>query len=114
MDKETLQLWDADHVSPATEIDSFLKSNGTLLWTQGATFRRVSAHDLEIEIHQDKSIMLVKGDLQDKIFYHVNMNDTEKGILRMFTDKTAPSCYRGEKGEVIEISDITAMSLEML
>lgn len=46
--------------------------------------------DLEIFIHQDESIVLVKGDVYEKIFYHISHNNSEHGILRMFTEKTAP------------------------
>lgn len=102
---ESISLWDDDHISPASEIDSFNKSNDTVLFTKDATFRRVSAFDLEIELHIDNSILLVKGDAQVKFFYLINRNNTETGIMKMFTDQTAPIRYRSGSDE-IEMTEI--------
>lgn len=113
-DNETLSLWEADHISPASEIDSFVKSNGKVLWTKDATYWWVSSTDLEIMIHKDNTVLLVKGDLEDKIFYHTNKNNSESGILWMFTDKTAPKTYWMSNGDSIDMSEIIKIALEML
>ena len=80
-----IQLWDNDSISPASEIDPLVDQNVFLFWTSEATYRKVSPTDLEIQIHDDESVLLVKGDLQEPIYYHSSHNNSSSGILRMFT-----------------------------
>jgi hypothetical protein len=59
------------------------------LWQAEATYRRVSPTDIEIFIHKDETVILLKGG-DEKIFYHVDANNAKTGVIRMFTDATCP------------------------
>ena len=54
----TVGVWEHDKYSPACQLYCYNKCNISLIWTPEATYRYISDGNIEVFIHNDKSIII--------------------------------------------------------
>jgi hypothetical protein len=84
----TITVWNEDEVSPASFLHSH-KTNIILQWNTICTTRTTGTGEfLEVIIHQDNSLLLIRE--QGRYVNHYLENSILKAPLRSFTCDTVP------------------------
>ena len=103
-------VWESDDISPACHCLSYTKSNIAIIWTRDATYRRISDDSIEVFIHQDKSVLIVRD--CGRYFNHYSENDLQNGLLRKFTATSIPLSLKNNT-EQYYIKDMLAQINEI-
>ncbi|CAI2364677.1 unnamed protein product [Moneuplotes crassus] len=102
-------VWESDDVSPSCSSFSYKKSNISLIWTKGATYRRTEVDKVEIFIHGDKTILIARD--YGNFFDHYQVN-TPEGKLRTFPITAIP-LYSVSESQKYTFKTLVEKSLEM-